>query len=193
MLRSSFWACVMLRAYRRMKHNGPSTLPCRTPIVTWTLVTGLPRLFRMMYHVPAWPASSTTDSPFNFAASETAADRRSLGMVSHAFSRSNKKPCKETAAAACLVVRVGESLVNVFQDDSGMGLQLLLLPAPVDERTLWTKPCQRDWPRDSPIFCISNVFAWLGWESNLHIFVFLWDAASGSCYRPCISARLGIC
>ena len=30
-----------------MEHNGPSTLPCRTPIVTWTLVTSLPRLFRI--------------------------------------------------------------------------------------------------------------------------------------------------
>ena len=47
-LKSFFWACVMLRAYRRMKHNGPWTLPCRTPIVTWTLATNIPKLFRMM-------------------------------------------------------------------------------------------------------------------------------------------------
>ena len=49
-------------------------------------------------------------SPFNFAATETAAHRRPLATVS------NAETCEETAAKTCLVVFVGESLEHVFQD-----------------------------------------------------------------------------
>ena len=71
----------MQRAYRRMTHNGPSTLPCRTPIVKTVSNAARACVACLQYH-------------FNFAASDTAAHRRSLGMAPNAFSKSNKKNAK---------------------------------------------------------------------------------------------------
>ena len=85
MLRFFFLGLRDAEGIQKNETQRPSTLPCCTLNVTWTLVTGLPRLFRMMLHVPLCPAFSTTDNPFSFAASETAAHGRS-----NAFSKSNK-------------------------------------------------------------------------------------------------------
>ena len=94
-------------------------------------------------------------SPFNFAASETAAHRRSYRNGVKCFLQVEQETCEETAAATCLVVRVGESLEHVFQDgycisratsrrasQIGMGLQPVQLLAQVNELMLLPKPCR---------------------------------------------------
>ena len=64
-----------------------------------------------------------------------------------------QKTCEKTTSATCLMAWASASLEHIFQDGRCVrkgvsridtGLHPLLLPAQVDERMPWTKPCQCD-------------------------------------------------